>query len=144
MKREFSAGGCVFKREGGQILWAIIKPRLSTDFPRERYQLPKGLIDGQESSEQAALREVKEETELTARIIQKIDSTKIFYTFRGEKIFKIITYYLMEYLSGEPKESTEVEKTMWLPLEEAKKILTHTNDKGILQKASGLLKAEIT
>ena len=156
MTRQFSAGGAVFKRslrsspkavglkkEKGQIYWLIIKPRPSPDFPKERSQLPKGLIDEGESSERAAVREVKEETGIETKIVTKIDVTKYIFSFRGEKIFKVVTYYLMEYIGGTPtSDHKEIQEVHWLPFEKAKKLLTYSGDKAILQKASELLKSQ--
>ncbi len=166
MTRQFSAGGTVYKnlsqskrtlrsspasldaglRKGlgasseQLVKWLIIKPKSSPDFPKERFQLPKGLIDKGESSQEAALREVREETGIKAKIIEKVDDAKIFFTFQGEKIFKIISYYLMEYISGEPSaDHKEVDEVLWLPFEEAKKKLTYSTDKSVLQKANELL-----
>lgn len=137
MKREFSAGGVVFKKN----LWLIIKHRPSSDFPQEQWRLPKGNIDPGEKITDTAIREVLEETGINAKILGKVSDQRYVYTFRGEKIFKIVTFYLMEYLSGEPKENDEVEEIFWLPLEKAKKTLSFQSDKSILQKAKELLEA---
>lgn len=131
MIRQFSAGGAVFKNN----LWLIIKPRPSPDFPADRYQLPKGLIEPGEKPVDTAIREVFEETGIMGEIIQKVSDSKFIYSFQGEKIFKVVTYYLMKYVSGEPTENAEVEKILWLPFDEAKKTLTYYSDKSVLEKA---------
>lgn len=139
MKRQFSAGGAVYKGD----LWLIIKPRPSVDFPVTRYQLPKGQIEPAEKSTDTAIREVFEETGIKAKIIAKISDQKYVFTFRGEKIFKIVSYYLMKYLSGKPKENQEVENVLWLPFTEAKKTLSFSSDKSVLEKASNLLEKQL-
>lgn len=89
----------------------------------------------------AAVREVFEETGIKGKIIGKVATSKYLITIRGEKIFKIVTFYLMEYASGKPTENEEAERVLWLPFAEAKKTLTYSNDKSVLQKASELLKS---
>ncbi|MBI4099991.1 NUDIX domain-containing protein [Candidatus Microgenomates bacterium] len=140
MKREFSAGGVVYKKVGSEVLWLIIKEKPSVDFPGDRYQFPKGWVNSGESVEEAALREVKEESAIEAKIISKLDTVKFIYTFRGEKIFKIITYFLMAYISGQERpDNVEIDQVLWLPFEEASKILTISSGKTLLRKAQALL-----
>lgn len=139
MKREFSAGGVVFQKTASGILWLIIKPRPSALFPTDRFQLPKGHIEKGEKAVDTAIREVFEETGIKAQIISKISDIKYVYNLDGEKIFKIVTFYLMEYKSGEPAENIEVEKILWLPFKEAYKALTFSSEKSILKQASNLL-----
>ena len=160
MIREYSAGGVVYRKSqipnpksqipllrrgfGGQanskfqIRWLLIKPK-----GKERWQLPKGLIDKGESAEEAALREVKEEGGVEAKIIKKIDTIKIFfhYNFPGapeDLVFKTITFFLMEYLQDTkegPDYEVEIDKVVWLPFSEAYKRLTFPSEKKILKKA---------
>lgn len=139
MTRQFSAGGVVFKRDGEIFLWLIIKPRPSKLFPTERYQLPKGHLEEGETTQTAALREVLEETGIQAKIIDKAGDTKYPLQIGQDRVFKIITYFLMEYVSGGPKVNDEVEQISWLPFEEAKKKLTFSDEKRTFQKASELL-----
>jgi 8-oxo-dGTP pyrophosphatase MutT (NUDIX family) len=134
-KREFSAGGAVFKKEKGKVLWLIIKPA-GTD----RWQLPKGLIDPGEKVEKTALREVEEEGRVKANLIKKIKDITYFYFFEGQKIFKKVTYFLMEYLEDSKQGSdAEVDEARFLPFDEAEKKLTFRNEQEVLKKARGLL-----
>src|SRR3990167_5263723 len=114
MTRQFSAGGTVYRKQlgarGEQLVeWLITKRKPSPDFPKERYQLPKGLIEGKESPEITAVREVAEETGVKAKIISKVGYSKYIINFKktdhykDSKIFKIVTWYLMVYVSGEAK-----------------------------------------
>lgn len=131
-KREFSAGGVVFKNK---TLWLIIKPS-GTD----RWQLPKGKIDAGESSEKTATREVKEEGGIYAKVIQKIGSEQFFFFFEGNRIFKTVIFYLMEYVSGNPKNhDKEVSESVFFDFNEALEKLTFKNEKEILKKAKELL-----
>ncbi len=137
MVRQFSAGGVVFKKQGGSSLFLLIQPKPSTDFPKIRFGFPKGLIGPGEKAIDAAIREVREETGITARVLKKLGESKIFYTFKGEKIFKIVTYFLMEYVSGvDAPQPKEIAAIFWLPPNEAKAKLTHANDRKLLDIAS--------
>jgi len=122
----------VFRREPEGILWLVVKPKGS-----EQWRFPKGKIEKGENSAQAALREVKEEGGVEARILNKIGSIKYFYVQNGQKIFKTVTFYLMEYIQ-ESQEGFcwETEEIAWLPLEEVKEKLAFKNEKGILEEAN--------
>lgn len=133
MKREFSAGGIVFNNRG-QVL--LIKVGAMQDKSTKYWELPKGHIDAGESSKEAAIREIDEETDIKAEIIEKIGDSKYTSTFRGEKIFKIVTYFLMKYVGGDPKpQEGEIEEVKWVDLEEALKLLSFSADKTLLKKA---------
>ncbi len=127
MKREFSAGGIVFK--GDQVL-------LTKHSQNHHWSFPKGLIDPPQTSKEAALREVKEEGGVEAEILDKVGYSKYVYTFNGEKIFKVVTYFLMKYISGSPEDHDfEVEEAGWYEIEEALKTLSFSQDKDLLKKA---------
>ena len=127
MKREFSAGGIVFN-DKGQVL-------LTQHSQNKNWSFPKGWIEKGQTIEEAALREVKEEGGVVAEIISKIGYNKYVYTLDGEKIFKIVTYFLMKYLSGDPKDHDwEVSEAGWFVPEDALKQLTFSQDKQLLKK----------
>lgn len=128
MKREFSAGGIVFNKQG-QVL-------VTQHSQNKHWSFPKGLIDPGQTSKEAALREVKEEGGVAAEIQDKVGYSKYVYTFNGEKIFKVVTYFLMEYISGDIKDHDwEVEESGWYEPEDALKQLTFSQDKELLKKA---------
>ena len=144
-KREFSAGGVVFrklktKNEKLKTEWLLIKPS-----GKERWQLPKGLIDEGEDSKTAALRETREESGVETRVLDKVDTITVFFHYHYEDapkelIFKTVVFYLMEYL----KETTEgpdfeVERVSWFPFEEAYANLTFASEKKVLEKAKKIL-----
>lgn len=142
MQRVFSAGGAVFKKRPGEILWLVRRAKPSELYPEEVWTLPKGLVDGGEKTEPAAVREVKEETGVEAKVIKKITDQRNFFTPRGEseKIFKIISYFLMEFVkeaeSGFGEETTEV---AWLSCEGARKKLKYSSEKRVLDLANDLV-----
>jgi 8-oxo-dGTP diphosphatase len=135
VKREFSAGGVVFRREPEGILWLVVRPKGS-----DQWRFPKGKIEKKESSAQAALREVKEEGGAEAEIKEKIDSIKYFFVQNGQKIFKTVVFYLMEYIQeARGGFCWETEEIAWLSAEEAKEKLAFKNEKEILEKAQNIL-----
>ncbi|MBI2599815.1 NUDIX domain-containing protein [Candidatus Daviesbacteria bacterium] len=129
MKREFSAGGIVFNSKG-QVL-------VTQHSQNKHWSFPKGLLDhpGQ-SIEESALREVREEGGVEAEITGKVGYNKYVYTLNGEKIFKVVTYFLMKYVSGDTADHDfEVSDLGWFEPEEALQKLTFSQDKQLLKKA---------
>jgi 8-oxo-dGTP pyrophosphatase MutT (NUDIX family) len=133
---EYSAGGVVYRRtEWGYDIVAVQRAR------HEDWSLPKGHIEAGESREQAALREVKEETGLDAKIVGELGEIVYFYRRREEGLVrKSVYHYLMEALSdklGNP--NWEVSEVRWVPITEAHTLLSYENDKGVVRKAQALL-----
>jgi ADP-ribose pyrophosphatase YjhB (NUDIX family) len=134
-KTEVSAGGAVFKKQDGSTRWLIIKPA-----DKDRWQLPKGLIEEGEKAEDAAFREVKEEGGVETNLILKIKDIRYFYFFEGQRIFKIVTYFLMEFKENtEEGHDKEVDEAKFLEFEKAHKLLTFKNDKDVLKEAKSIL-----
>ena len=142
MKREFSAGGIVFKtvRSKGsgnsQVLNSKGQVLVTQHSQNHHWSFPKGLIDPGQTTEEAALREVREEGGIVAEIIGKVGYSKYVYTFEKEKIFKVVTYFLMKYVSGDITDHDwEVSDLGWFEPEDALKQLTFSQDKSLLKKA---------
>ncbi len=132
-KREFSAGGIVFN-DKGQVL-------LTQHSQNKHWSFPKGLIDPGQTPKEAAIREVREEGGVEAGIIDKVGYSKYVYHFNGEKIFKVVTYFLMKYISGNIEDHDwEVSEAGWYEPEKALKQLTFSQDKVLLKKAVELNK----
>lgn len=145
MIREFSAGAVVLRHMQGKWWIAVIEPGRHGE-PEERKDviaLPKGNVDPGEKPEQTALREVLEETGVHARPICRLASIRYVYARKwagGEKIFKVVTFYLMRYQSGRIGTITdemkhEVRRAYWLPLAEAPAKLSYKGEKEMAQKA---------
>ncbi|MDD2822571.1 MAG: NUDIX domain-containing protein [Candidatus Daviesbacteria bacterium] len=131
MKREFSAGGIIFNKEG-QVL-------LTQHSTNKSWGFPKGHPNEGEGMKQAALREVKEEGGVEVEIINSVGQSKYKYTLNGEEIFKIVTIYLMKYVSGDIKDHDwEVSDSGWFTPDEALKKLSFSNDKTLFKKAVGM------
>lgn len=128
MKREFSAGGIVFN-DKGQVL-------ITQHSSNKHWGFPKGHIEKDQSSKQAALREVKEEGGIEAEIIEKVGENKYFYSMDNEKRFKVVVMFLMKYKSGDIKDHDfEVSEARWVIPQEALNILSFSTDKELLKKA---------
>ena len=135
-KREFSAGGAVYKKDGQQILWLVCKHS-----GYHKWVLPKGLIEEGETGQVTAEREIQEECGVKAKVIAKIpDPEKYIYTLNGQKIFNVLTYFLLEYQSGYIADHDwEMEEVEWLPFGEALAKLNFHGAKQVLTKAKKLL-----
>ena len=137
MKREFSAGGVLVRRLGGRWVVAAIRPR------REGapvWALPKGHIDPGERAEATALREVEEETGATGRSLGKLGDVRYVYSRHGERIFKVVSFFLLRYTGGRlgslaAEFEHEVAEVRWLPLEDAPHLLTYTGDREMVERA---------
>jgi 8-oxo-dGTP pyrophosphatase MutT (NUDIX family) len=137
MRREFSAGGVLVRRLRGRWWLAAIRP---AGRPEGLWALPKGLIGPGESPEEAARREVAEETGVEATPVQKLGDVRYVYTWAGERVFKIVSFYLFRYRSGRlgdiaPEQLIEVDEARWLPLEEAPKLLAYKGEREMAAKA---------
>jgi len=143
--REFSAGALVLRHMQGKWWVAVIEPGRHGE-PEDRKDviaLPKGNVDAGEKPEQTARREVLEETGIQARLITKLISIRYVYARKwagGEKIFKVVTFFLMRYQSGRigqirDEMKHEVRRAYWLPLAEASEKLSYKGERDVAQKA---------
>jgi 8-oxo-dGTP pyrophosphatase MutT (NUDIX family) len=146
MQREFSAGGVLVRRLGGRWMVAAIRP---AGKPAGLWALPKGRIDNGESGEATALREVAEETGAHGRSLGKLGDVKYVYTWppkpaEGERIFKIVSFFLVRYQGGRLGDVPEafrheVAEVKWLPLADAPRLLAYGGEKEMAKKALGFL-----
>lgn len=156
MVREISAGGVVLREIDGASQVALIEPQKEeqkkddpqpAEAPRKRsravFCLPKGLVDAGEKAEAAAVREVYEETGIVAESITKLVDIKYTYVRTwgdGERVFKIVSFYLMKYVSGEIDNVTadmriEVKRAVWVPIDEASKQMAYSGERKVLAQA---------
>jgi 8-oxo-dGTP pyrophosphatase MutT (NUDIX family) len=141
MTREFSAGGVLVRRLRGRWWLAAIRPNGKPD---GIWALPKGLIDPGESGAETAVREVAEETGLTGRLEGKLGDVRYVYTRRGERVFKVVSFFLLRYTRGRigelpPAMELEVADARWLPLEEAPRLLAYGGEREMAKKAIAAL-----
>lgn len=158
MVREISAGGVVVRYKDDVWWMAAIELPEAADNPgtssaRTRRAvrpknktvlcLPKGLVDPGEKPLEAALREVREETGITAALITKLADIKYVYVRSwgdGERVFKIVTFYLLRYESGRIDDVSEemrveVARAKWVRLDDAAKLLAYRGEKQMAKQA---------
>ena len=133
---EFSAGGVVV-RDGRCIV--IVPTRRAADGSKV-LALPKGHPDGAESAADAALREVREETGVDATLVEKLGDIRYWYMRGGRRIAKVVSFYLLEYVSGELADHDhEVEHAEWMALDEAARRLTYKGEREMAAAGGRLL-----
>jgi 8-oxo-dGTP pyrophosphatase MutT (NUDIX family) len=143
VKEQVSAGGVIFRREGGEVEVALTGRQ---DEKNWIWALAKGLLEEGEEPDTAALREVREETGLEGRILQKLGVINYWFYSRYDRarIHKTVHFYLMECVSGETEDHDfEVDEVRWFPLAEAKERLAYEGEKEIMAKSEAAL-AEMT
>ena len=104
------------------------------------WALPKGNIGPGEKADATALREVTEETGVEARLVGKLGDVRYVYTWDGERIFKVVSFFLLRYSSGRigelpPGMELEVAEARWLPLGEAPSLLAYGGEREMAAKA---------
>jgi 8-oxo-dGTP pyrophosphatase MutT (NUDIX family) len=137
VKREFSAGAVVVRRLKGRWWLAAIRPGGK---PEGIWALPKGQIGPGDSADSTALREVAEETGLEGRLAGKLGDTRYVYTWQGERIFKVVSFFLVLYSRGRigdlpPEHAHEVAEARWLPLEDAPGLLAYKGEREMVVEA---------
>ena len=144
MPREFSAGGVLVRRFRGRWWVAAIRPG---GRPEGVWALPKGNIGRGEAPETTAVREVAEETGVESVSTGKLGDVRYVYTRGGNRIFKIVSFYLLRYRRGRigdlPAQFRhEVDEVRWLPLEDASGLLSYKGEREMAEKALALLQGE--
>lgn len=150
MVREISAGGVLVRKKGGDWWMAVIELPIKgsgssvvAGKSKAVACLPKGLVDAGEKPLQAALREVREETGISAAPVVKLADIK-YISVRSwgdrERVFKVVSFYLLRYESGRIDKISEdmrveVARARWIRLEDAPKLLAYRGEKQMARKA---------
>jgi 8-oxo-dGTP pyrophosphatase MutT (NUDIX family) len=122
-----AAGGIVHRRNGDEVEVLVVhRPRY------EDWSLPKGKVDPGETLEQAALREVEEETGVRAKLGEHVGKNE--YRDRHGRS-KRVDWWLMEPVDGDFVPNEEVDETRWVPVAEARDLLTHEDDFRLIEEA---------
>jgi 8-oxo-dGTP diphosphatase len=128
-----SAGGVIWKKSGAVVEIALIATRNGSV-----WTLPKGIIDRDESPEMAAMREIREETGLSGRIIDVLGEKSYWFFLKDEnaKCKKTVQYFLLEHTEGELSDSSpEIDEVKWVPIDRAVQLLAYRSDCDIVSAA---------
>ncbi len=136
--REVSAGGVVYRRtdDGIEVVLASRRTRRGD----LAWGLAKGGIEDGETREDAAIREVREETGLTAEIEADLGDTKYMYVWDDVRIRKTVHFFLMRFTGGDVDDrDDEMEEIRWFPLDRALKRAAYRGERDMLKRAADLL-----
>lgn len=136
MKKEKSCGAIVYKVEEGGILFLVERMTLG------HTSLPKGHVEGEETEEETALREIREETSLEVTIDPSFRKVITYSPYPG--ILKDVVFFLARCDEDKPpidRHDEEVKESLWLPYRQAVDALTYQDDKDLLEEANRYLKA---
>ena len=114
--------------------------------PEGTWALPKGLVDAGEKPAETALREGFEETGVHGRLAAKLGDIRYVYTWKGERVFKIVSFYLARAGRGKIGRlpagmEIEVAEARWLPLDDASRLLAYRGEREMAEKAREVLSA---
>jgi 8-oxo-dGTP pyrophosphatase MutT (NUDIX family) len=136
-ERQTSAGGVLVRQgpHGPEVLLASRRTRRGELV----WGLPKGLVEPDESPEQTALREVREETGYKGSVRESIGDVSYWFVWEGTRIRKTVHFFLMDDTGAEPgPRDAEMEDVAWFPLEEAADVAGFDSEKDIIRKAAGV------
>lgn len=139
VQKEISAGGVVYRHndDGIEVVLASRRTRRGD----LAWGLAKGGVEEGETMEEAAIREVREETGLTVELEGSLGETKYFYVWGEARIRKTVHFFLMRYTGGDSEDrDDEMEEVRWFPLERALARAAYRGEREILERAAELLK----
>lgn len=137
-RSEFSAGGVVIRRTPESVEVALAARR--TRKGDLAWGLPKGLVEPGEQPDQAALREVREETGLEAEILEPLGEISYWYVWEGERVRKKVAFFLMEATGGDISlHDHEMEEVRWFPRAEAPRRATYPSERALLRRVAEAL-----
>jgi 8-oxo-dGTP pyrophosphatase MutT (NUDIX family) len=137
MRREFSAGVVLVRSMRGRWWFAAVRPQGK---PEGTWALPKGLVDRGEAPAQTALREGYEETGVAGRLEAKLGDVRYVYTWKGERVFKVVSFFLARAGRGRigelpPGIEVEVAEARWLPLADGPQLLAYKGERDMAARA---------
>ena len=135
---ETSAGGLVVDRTDGTPRVALIG-RVDRR-GRLLWSLPKGHLEDGETAEDAAIREVEEETGIRGRVVASLGTIDYWFVAEDRRIHKTVHHYLLEASGGELSDAdVEVDEVAWVPLGELAGRLAYAGERRLAETAAGLL-----
>ena len=140
VRRETSAGGVVFRRDGDRTLVLLIRDG------HRNWGFPKGHLERGEAPEEAALREVREETGLRElEVVAPVDTIAWTFRFRGKRIHKTCHFFAVATPEARttPQRREGITACRWCSLEEALTDLSYDNARGVLRRAGEMARTLI-
>jgi 8-oxo-dGTP pyrophosphatase MutT (NUDIX family) len=138
-RTERSAGGVVIRRTAAGEPEVVLASR-RTRRGNLAWGLAKGLVEPGEKPEEAAVREVREETGLEVEIRQPLGEISYWFVWEGERIHKRVTFFLMEAVGGDlSRHDREMEDVVWVPLSEALRRASYKSEQDVLRRAAEAL-----
>lgn len=136
---ETSAGGLVLEQAGGISRGALIG-RLDRR-GRLLWSLPKGHVEAGETAEQAAVREVEEETGIAGRIVAPLGTIDFWFVADGRRIHKTVHHFLLRAIGGALSDAdVEVAEVAWVPLDELPGRLAYDDERALVDRVPDLLR----
>lgn len=133
MRQEKSCGAIILKHECTNLQVLLLKHNAG------HWAFAKGHVEGNETEEQTALREIKEETSLNVKLDTNFRTTVTYSPM--EDVEKEVVYFLAYKIEGkETPQLEEISQMKWLNLQEAKNTVTYERDREILEKVERYLK----
>lgn len=134
-RSEVSAGGVVYRRSDNAV--EVVLAARRTRRGDLAWGLPKGLVEPDETPEQAAVREVQEETGLEAEVEASLGEIRYFYVWEGVRVRKAVHFFLMRATGGDVSQHDhEMEDVRWFPLAVTLRRATHKGEREVLQRAA--------
>jgi 8-oxo-dGTP pyrophosphatase MutT (NUDIX family) len=143
-RREFSAGVVLVRSMRGEPWFAAVRPQGKRE---GTWVLPKGLVDPGEKPAETALREAHEETGVHGLLVSKLGDVRYVYTWRGERVFKVVSFYLARARRGRIGElpagmEREIAEARWFRLAEAPDLLAYRGEREMARKAAEALASQ--
>jgi 8-oxo-dGTP diphosphatase len=138
VQHDVSSGGVLYRHEGERLEVVLIQTRA------DRWQIPKGAIEEGETREQAARREVREETGIDGEVLEHLETIEYWFTAgtRRQRRHKSVHLFLLKFLEGDTKDhDDESIDAKWFPLEEAARKLSFANERHALELARARIAA---
>lgn len=132
VQHAISSGGVLFRKSGDQTEVVLIQTRA------DRWQIPKGGIEDGETREQAARREVREETGIDGEIVEHLETIEYWFTAgtRRQKRHKSVHLFLLRYLGGDTRDhDDESIDARWFLIDDAMRKLSFANERHVLELA---------
>ncbi len=134
-EREISYGGVVVRDGDVLVITPTGRPSISA--------LPKGGAAPEETGEQTAVREVREETGIEAEVRGELGEVQYWYRRNGRRIFKTVRFYLCDHRGGDTADHDhEVDEARWIPLARARTSLSYPGEREMIERALSRLRGD--